>query len=509
MDLSQACSTSNEPMRQAIRLADTVSEARDLARGAEKAAGWDRAMEIMTMEKLCRDKVRRHKAVLNLLKSSESLNIKNDYKAEKGDKRGDPFFGMVNGVGQNHLGRILMNIRSDIGEGKEFEEWVASRFLFHKDLEDNPVTTIESWKSGKCDKSEVLSGSHFFILGRVEDCHYKLEHPSVSRLHAMLAFDKKHGLTLTCLGAAQGSFVKGEKCRPYMPIKLKPGLPLTFGASNRQHKIKLDRSNLIARLQEKAALLEAELARSIDMTEEEMMAELEREAKPSSTVFIGNLSFDTGEGAIRELFTDAGEILELRLPRHKDTGVSKGICFIKYSKPDEAQKAVRSYNGDELDDRLIKVSIAQDDDHPDRDRPARPGKGGKGKGGKGKGSDGAPVFGLQTMGGQRDATGIDRGARPSWMEKGGSGRGGGGGGGRDRDRSRDRDSRRRSRSRDRDDSRRDDRRKDDRRDERRDVRRGERREERRRDRSPDNDKRRNGGSQDDFGRDVKSSGDEA
>lgn len=243
------------------------------------------------------------------------------------------------------------------------------------------------------------------MFGRVEDCDYKLEHPSVSRMHALLAYDKKHGLTITDLGTAQGSFVKGERCRPYMPLSIKGGATLTFGASNREHKIKLDRTKLIERLQEKARLLEAELARtegkSDDALEEELKAELEREARPSQTVFVGNLNFETGEASIRELFEGAGEIEEIRMPRHRDgdnVGQSKGICFVKFKNAESAAKAVRAYNGDELDDRSIKVTIAEDDDN----RRAPPawlvnsrtgGKGKGGKGGKGKGGDSGTDFG--------------------------------------------------------------------------------------------------------------------
>lgn len=76
---------------------------------------------------------------------------------------------------------------------------------WQEEAEDNPVVMLESWKRGKCDNKRDLKGLPFFVFGRVEDCHYKLEHPSVSRIHAILATDKKLGVLLTDLGSAQAS----------------------------------------------------------------------------------------------------------------------------------------------------------------------------------------------------------------------------------------------------------------------------------------------------------------
>jgi hypothetical protein len=94
--------------------------------------------EVEAMEDLVRDKVRRHKAVRDLLLSTDKLTIKNGYTAEKGDKKGDPVFGLVNGVGHNHLGLILERIRKDLGDGREFEKWVAARYVARPEAEVPP-----------------------------------------------------------------------------------------------------------------------------------------------------------------------------------------------------------------------------------------------------------------------------------------------------------------------------------------------------------------------------------
>jgi len=71
-----ACATSSTAIRDAIRLSDTVKEAREVAQNAPPPKGWDRAAEVATMERLVRDKVRRHKQIRELLVSTDKLTIK-------------------------------------------------------------------------------------------------------------------------------------------------------------------------------------------------------------------------------------------------------------------------------------------------------------------------------------------------------------------------------------------------------------------------------------------------
>ena len=78
-----ACSTSDTAVRDVIRLSDTVAEAREAARTAPKPKGWDRAAEVATMERLVRDKVRRHKQVHKVLMSTEKLTIKVRWEGQK------------------------------------------------------------------------------------------------------------------------------------------------------------------------------------------------------------------------------------------------------------------------------------------------------------------------------------------------------------------------------------------------------------------------------------------
>jgi RNA recognition motif-containing protein len=126
-------------------------------------------------------------------------------------------------------------------------------------------------------------------------------------------------------------------------------------------------------------------------------------------LYVGNLSFNTTEIAIQDLFSQYGSVSEVMLMQDKFTGRSRGFAFVTMSSDEEAQAAVNQLHGKELDGRALTINEAR----PREDRP--PGGGG-GFGGGGGGGGGRRDF--RGGGGGRD----DR--------RGGGGYGGGGGGGR-------------------------------------------------------------------------------
>jgi RNA recognition motif-containing protein len=77
-------------------------------------------------------------------------------------------------------------------------------------------------------------------------------------------------------------------------------------------------------------------------------------------VFVGNLSFDTGEERLRELFAPIGEVLGVSIPTDRDTGRARGFAFVELSTPKEAAAAIEQLNGQELDGRSLRVNGAED-----------------------------------------------------------------------------------------------------------------------------------------------------
>jgi len=107
----------------------------------------------------------------------------------------------------------------------------------------------------------------------------------------------------------------------------------------------------------------------------------------STKLFVGNLSFNTTENDLQDAFAAHGTVVEANLMMDRVTGKPRGFGFITMSTPEEAQKAIDSLNGTELDGRALTVNIA-------RPREERPGGGGGrrefggGRGGGGGGGGG-------------------------------------------------------------------------------------------------------------------------
>ncbi len=125
-------------------------------------------------------------------------------------------------------------------------------------------------------------------------------------------------------------------------------------------------------------------------------------------LYVGNLSFNTTETDLQDLFAQAGPVQEVTLMQDKFTGKSRGFAFVTMTTDEDAQKAVTEFNGKTVEGRPLTVNEA-------RPREARPpgGGGGYGGGGGGRGGGGGGGYGGGGGGGY-----------------GGGGGGGGYGGGR-------------------------------------------------------------------------------
>jgi RNA recognition motif-containing protein len=118
-------------------------------------------------------------------------------------------------------------------------------------------------------------------------------------------------------------------------------------------------------------------------------------------LYVGNLSYGVTEADLREVFAEAGDVVDVKVVLDRDTGRPRGFAFVELASDGEATRAIEQLNGRELQGRAMNISEARE----------RTGGGGGGGGGG---------FG---------------GGRSSGYGGGGGGGGGdygGGGGGRDR-----------------------------------------------------------------------------
>jgi len=86
----------------------------------------------------------------------------------------------------------------------------------------------------------------------------------------------------------------------------------------------------------------------------------------ATNLYVGNLSHNTTEAQVLELFKQAGNVVSCKLIMDKITGKSKGFAFVEMGSDAEAAKAMADFNGKEVDGRALKVNEAK----PRADRPA-------------------------------------------------------------------------------------------------------------------------------------------
>ncbi len=117
-------------------------------------------------------------------------------------------------------------------------------------------------------------------------------------------------------------------------------------------------------------------------------------------LFVGNLTFDTTEDALRELFSPMGEVQQIRIMTDRDTGKSRGFAFVEMASDEDAAKAIAALNGKELGGRALTINEARP--RPERSSGGyRPSGGGGGYGGKRRGGGGRD--GGRGRGGSRDS----------------------------------------------------------------------------------------------------------
>jgi RNA recognition motif-containing protein len=102
-------------------------------------------------------------------------------------------------------------------------------------------------------------------------------------------------------------------------------------------------------------------------------------------LYVGNLSFQTTEQGMRELFSQHGTVTDAALIMDRETGRPRGFGFITMSSAEEGQRAIEALHGKNHDGRDLTVNEAK----PMEARgPRRDFSGGGGGGGGSRGGGG-------------------------------------------------------------------------------------------------------------------------
>ncbi len=90
-------------------------------------------------------------------------------------------------------------------------------------------------------------------------------------------------------------------------------------------------------------------------------------------IFVGNLSFNTAEDELRQLFEPYGQVDRVSILTDRETGRSRGFAFVEMTNNEEGEKAITGLNGTKVGGRTFNVNEA-------RPKAVRPGGGGGGGG---------------------------------------------------------------------------------------------------------------------------------
>jgi RNA recognition motif-containing protein len=76
-------------------------------------------------------------------------------------------------------------------------------------------------------------------------------------------------------------------------------------------------------------------------------------------LYVGNLSFETIENDLQDLFEKHGTVSEVALMTDRMTGRSRGFAFVTMGSAQEGQAAMTALNGKEFGGRALTVNEAR------------------------------------------------------------------------------------------------------------------------------------------------------
>lgn len=79
----------------------------------------------------------------------------------------------------------------------------------------------------------------------------------------------------------------------------------------------------------------------------------------AKNIYVGNLPFSTSNEDLEEVFAEYGTVTSAKIIRDKFTDRSRGFGFVEMENDDEADKAISSLNGSEMEGRTLKIDEAR------------------------------------------------------------------------------------------------------------------------------------------------------
>ncbi|CBZ50783.1 putative RNA recognition motif-containing protein [Neospora caninum Liverpool] len=336
-----------------LSIIEDIKTLKKVAKEKEEDPDWMR-LRLKWLEHIQRDKFRRHADLREKLRNTggrELVWLNN----------GDSFFGQVGNRGQNHLGRILMEIRTNINEDTELESWIVICHDIETDERSVPILKLLERKEGETQVTEiVLKGKSFYRLGKLPDNDLVALNPSISRRHAALVVLKGGSILLIDLKSKAKTFKNGVALEnDHVGVQIETNDIISLGTSTRQYLLEIDNTGILDYLQRRSRELRKEIAMLEDDFDPSSLN------KSANRLFIGGLAYNTSRYDICELFGPIGPIVDVSLPQidrsisndAEDAFAVRGIAFIEFADKKDARTALE-LSGRHLCGRPITVNYA-------------------------------------------------------------------------------------------------------------------------------------------------------
>jgi len=82
-------------------------------------------------------------------------------------------------------------------------------------------------------------------------------------------------------------------------------------------------------------------------------------------LFVGGLSWGINWQELKDIFSEAGEVVFARVITDRETGKSRGFGFVEFASVEDAKKAKEEFDGAEIDGRTVKVDFAEEREKQD------------------------------------------------------------------------------------------------------------------------------------------------
>ena len=109
----------------------------------------------------------------------------------------------------------------------------------------------------------------------------------------------------------------------------------------------------------------------------------------SMKLYVGNISFNTSNQDLNDLFGAVGTVESANIIEDRETGRSRGFGFVEMASQAEGENAIAQLNGKEVDGRALKVNEAK----PQENRSGGGGRGGREGGDRGDRRGGGGGYG--------------------------------------------------------------------------------------------------------------------